>query len=300
MKKLMLILSTLLAFACTKVETYIPQEVEFTNTITTKAIVEGTAAVDNFGVYGYVKPVTDVVDGGWFMNNVEYKADGTVAGTTHYFWPKAGDDTNIKVNFFVYSPYSSAVSMTGDNITIPIDASNKDNNCVDLLYAFTNDSEPTETKVPISFKHQLAWVRFQACFTGNLSDVKINNITFNTPLKTKGSAVINTTDNSISLSTDGTTTAFNLGNSSVSLSTEYKTLSDILVIPQTAPTSVTIKYSAKIAGITYSNKTATVSLATTEFKRGTQYIYQINISVWEVLFATSVSDWDKQTPAIIY
>lgn len=298
MKKIILIISALLAFACTKVETYIPQEVEFTNTITTKAIVEGTSMVDNFGVYGYYQ-----TEDAWFMNNVEYNADGTVAGSEHYFWPgnSTSDSESVKVNFFTYSPYDASVSMSGNTITIPIDATGMNSDCKDLLYAYVLDSEPTESAVPLNFKHQLAWVRFQAKYTGVFSDVKVTSIKFKTnKLKANGSAEINTTNGNITVTPSSTTTDFEFSNPTLSLSDSYQNLSDVLVIPQNVPDQLVIKYTAKLGGTTYSNKTATITLPHTAFVAGKQYIYQINISIWEVIFAASTTDWDKQTPVEIY
>ena len=76
----------------------------------TKAIVDGTVMVDNFGVYGYVVPGTYSTTGGYLMNNAEYEEDGTPANGAHYFWPKSDNNDNIEVIFTAYAQYDGNVA----------------------------------------------------------------------------------------------------------------------------------------------------------------------------------------------
>lgn len=295
MKKFIYLILPLLFFSCTKAIVDEPlKEIKFGNEVTVKSVVTGTAMEDEFGTYAYVQPIDGVVDGGWLIENGKYDKDGN-AISGPYYWPKSDSDA-IKVDFFAFSPYKDA-SRSGTTITVPIDASNKDADCEDVLYSYKANVSPTEDRVSLSFEHELAWVQFRGKYTGALSNVKINHIIFGTDLKTSGSLIIDTTNGSASTSVDDSTTHFDLGNSTVDLGTSYKELSNILVIPQVIPTSVTINYAAKIGGITYSNKTATVALSGT-FEKGKQYIYNIDISVWEVLFAASVSSWTPDETVI--
>lgn len=157
----------------------------------TRAIVEGTTMVDNFGAYGYVVPGSYSTEGGYIMRNAEFLPDGTAANGAHYYWPKSDNNENIEILFTAYAQYDSTIvydAATG-NITVTVpeltaeliaDPSGFD----DVLWAQTEANHQNalleKEKVPLHFKHALAWLQFHAEVAQNASIeyVKIKSIEF--------------------------------------------------------------------------------------------------------------------------
>lgn len=157
----------------------------------TKAIVEGTTMVDNFGSYGYVIPGTYSEEGGYIMRNAEFLPDGTAANGAHYYWPKSDNNENIEILFTAYAQYDSTVvydAATG-NITITVPELTEElianpDGLDDVLWAQTEANHQNalleKEKVPLHFKHALAWLQFHAEVAENSSIeyVKIKSIEF--------------------------------------------------------------------------------------------------------------------------
>ena len=297
----------------------------------TKAIVTGTAMVDNFGVYGYVQQSANVNNGtagAYIMKNAEYSSDGT--STTKYYWPKADDNSDITVRFTAYSPYaSSGPSISDDYLVIPVTATTMVQSTEnDVLYAtaeshpvFTHDSSVggDDTRVPLHFTHALSWVEFQAKRDGaSTVAVKITSIAF---VDESGNAfTINTSgDFKINL-TDGTTTWANTSGSNslnfanhnnTALTTEYATLSESLLIPQTVPNKVVITFDVSCTGaddtIIYKGRqvTKTVNSGTDmadpantyvgSWLAGKKYIYKIYVTADDIDFVVDIDDWTTTT-----
>ena len=202
MKKLFLyIFSVLVIFAaCAKIEdTSVRNNIQNTTEIVfnldnpfTKAIVEGTTMVDNFGVYGYVQ-MGDYTTGGYIMKNAEYEEDGTAANGAHYYWPKSDNYNNIDFIFTAYSKYDSNVSFdnTSGEVTITIPTLTQDlitdpSNFDDVLWAqalvdhHQDALDTAKYRVPLTFHHALSWIQFNAEVADNSSIkwVKIDTVKF--------------------------------------------------------------------------------------------------------------------------
>ena len=91
------------------------------NGATTKAIVEGTTMVDDFGVYGYVVPGAYTQDGGYLMKNAKYDKDGNAVGGS-YYWPKSDNNTGIDFIFTAYSQFVSAPTWENDTLKLAVPA----------------------------------------------------------------------------------------------------------------------------------------------------------------------------------
>lgn len=179
----------------------------------TKAIVEGSEMIDNFGVYGFV-PEGEYSVGGYLMSNAEYTPAGVPADSTkHYYWPKSDNYSTVDVIFTAYAQFDSTVvydSVTGDvAITIPaLDTAfiNDPSKFDDVLWAQTsanhqNANDVEQYRVPLHFKHTLSWLQFNAEVVENESVkwVKIDTVKFGAwadadTLITAGEMVADTTD----------------------------------------------------------------------------------------------------------
>jgi hypothetical protein len=179
----------------------------------TKAIVEGSEMIDNFGVYGFV-PEGEYSTGGYLMSNAEYTPAGVPADSTkHYYWPKSDNYSTVDVIFTAYAQFDSTVvydSVTGDvTITIPaLDTAfiNDPSKFDDVLWAQTsanhqNANDTEQYRVPLHFKHTLSWLQFNAEVAENESVkwVKIDTVKFGAwadadTLITAGEMVADTTD----------------------------------------------------------------------------------------------------------
>lgn len=212
MKKILFtVLATLLMFvSCAKIDVVrdiqIPQndmEIVFSaqagNGLMTKAIVDGTTLPDasNFGVYGFTSASTNpTVGSGLIIKNGKYLVNGTSASATDnesYFWPKADNVNDIKVNFFAYHPYDATkVSIDANKVvTYNIAASELNSaNAVDFLYATRYQVSPVVTAnanavdviapVDLTFKHALSLIEFQGkkAADQNITNVNVTAIEF--------------------------------------------------------------------------------------------------------------------------
>ena len=159
----------------------------------TKAIVEGTEMVDNFGVYGWVVPGTYTGDGGYLMSNAEYLPTGNAANDGSYYWPKSDNNANVAVIFTAYSQFDGDMTLTeNDSLLINIPALSQDlisnpDNFNDVLWAQTKvnhhqdgNVDAEHERVQLNFKHVLSWLQFRAEVVDNSSIqwVKIKSIKF--------------------------------------------------------------------------------------------------------------------------
>ena len=295
MKKFIVFIVALLALACTKVEPIQHAPVAFSTTgVSSKAIIEDTVFPNaDFGVFADVNAAGEALtpEGTDFMNNDKYTHDsGTVTTETTKYWIP-----DTETQFYAYYPFGSVASYL-----LHVDANHQDNDCVDILWAKPavvtyNSGDDAPATVNLDFKHQLAFIEFQAKEGTIVSGVKINSLTFT--LNKEGDFNVKTAVWS------------NVGNSgeydfsAASLTSSYVTIGKVLVIPQNVA-AVTINYTATIFGYTYANKTRTIpvsKLGVTSWEKGKKYIYKISIDSSDVIsFGVSVSNWDDGTDTVIY
>lgn len=157
--------------------------------VTTKAIVEGTTMVDNFGVYGYVVPGS-YSDGGYIMKNAEYNPEGNAVNGP-YYWPKSDNNQGIDFIFTAYSQFNGSPVWENDvlKLTIPKLSQNLIDNpddFNDVLWAQTSvnhhqdgNVNATHERVNLNFKHALSWLQFKGEVTNpNVKWAKVKQIIF--------------------------------------------------------------------------------------------------------------------------
>lgn len=184
----------LLLVSCVKVEDVYTRDAELNrteivfNSVTTKAIIEGTAMVDHFGVYGWVVPGDYSANGGYLMKNAEYTETGDAANGAAYFWPKSDNNTGIDFIFTAYSQFDSNVTWANDSLTLAIPTLTQaliDNpdDFDDVLWTQTTvnrHQNSTHERVSLNFKHALSWLQFNAQVVDNtpVKWVKIKSVGF--------------------------------------------------------------------------------------------------------------------------
>ena len=196
MKKLFtILLMSLLIFAgCAKIEDTSSQDREIvfstgnSNSPATKAIVDTTAMMYNFGVYGYVVPGTYSENGGYLMKNAEYDKDGnSVSGS--YYWPKSDNYTGIDFIFTAYSQFESAPTWENDTLKLAVPVLTQaliddPEGFDDILWAQTaydyhQNSLADHKRVALNFKHALSWLQFRGeVINPNIKWVKVKQISF--------------------------------------------------------------------------------------------------------------------------
>ena len=238
----------------------------------------------NFGVFGYVHPATNV-SGGYLMRNAEYVvASGYAANGGKYYWPKADNLNDIKVNFVALYPYSTTAYALGvdDTITYNLSATTLDSaSCVDVLWATRYKMSPvhhqfpaandTTEKVQLHFKHALSLVEFWAKKADgqNITKVEVTSIEF---LDGSDAAADIVTDGTLKIYAKETTVAtesdytpiFTAGSTKVnnfnfavhsvkdsllggsSWSYPGDVLSNVIMIPQAVPAKVRLTFNITI------------------------------------------------------
>lgn len=248
-----------------------------------------TDMTENFGVYGYVHTAS-AVSGGYLMKNAEYVvATGKPAGIEKYYWPKADNLSDIKVNFVALYPYSNNTNDyslgADDTLTYNLSATALDSaHVIDVLWATRYQYSPvntilpqandTNTNVALNFKHALSLVEFVAkkADNQNIAKVTVTSIEFlvdgnnAAEIVTDGTLKIHLKDaisgsdaNYKPIFTPGTTKAnnFNFAVNAVKDSllggtswTNNDVLSSAIIIPQAVPAKVRITFDITIANAT--------------------------------------------------
>ena len=295
MKKFITFIAIGLAFACSKIEPINTNPVVFGTTgVSSKAIIENTVFPDaDFGVFADVNAVGEALtpEGTDFMNNDKYtNASGTVTAETTKYWIP-----DTQTQFYAYYPFGTVTSYL-----LHVDANHQDDSCVDVMWAKPaivtyNSGEDAPGTVNLDFKHQLAFIEFQAKEGTIVSGVKINSLKFT--LNKEGDFNVKTA----AWSNIGVSGDYDF--SATSLTNTYATIGKVLVIPQNVA-AITINYTATILGYTYANKTRTIpvsKLGVASWEKGKKYIYKISIDSSDVIsFGVSVSNWDNGTDTVIY
>lgn len=197
MKKLftLFLIALLLFNGCAKIEDMSfnkDREIVFStgnsNSPATKAIVDTTAMMYNFGVYGYVVPGTYSANGGYLMKNAEYNKYGNAVSGT-YYWPKSDNYTGIDFIFTAYSQFESAPTWENDTLKLAVPKLTQaliDNpdGFNDILWAQTSynyhqNSLADHERVALNFKHALSWLQFRGeVINPNIKWVKVKQISF--------------------------------------------------------------------------------------------------------------------------
>ena len=199
MKKFFTILLTaMLLFAgCAKIEDMTVRDDNFGRTeivfntgatVATKAIVDTTAMVDDFGVYGYVVPGTYSENGGYLMKNGKYDKDGEALDGP-YYWPKSDNYNGIDFIFTAYSQYVDAPIWENDTLKLVVPTLTQalidnEDDFDDVLWAQTKynhhqNSLGDHERVALNFKHALSWLQFRGeVINANIKWVKVKQINF--------------------------------------------------------------------------------------------------------------------------
>lgn len=243
-----------------------------------------------------------------------------VATTTTWSGSKYWPFTPATINFLAYAeltagsatwnatnPASAVTLVMGDNKT----AQN------DLMYACgtgtvtqTVNALSFPTNVPMVFKHAQAWVKFtvKAGDATSASAITINSITLNSvscqgtytvthsnwneTAATRAAAVpANSKDGSVAgvwseYATYATAVPSIKNGGYSALSTSVQDYSSLMVVPAQGMASFTINYT--LGGNTYNY---TYTPASTSLAQATKYIYNITLTVHEILIDASVDDW---------
>lgn len=289
-----------------------PEQIVFStqHDAVTRSVVEGSVMVQDFSVYGYA--LTGVQTPGYIMKDATFDKDGNPSDGNKYYWPVADNASSVSVIFTAISPSTQAHTfnsasdkVTSSIVTPSVLTSPQNSDNTDILYA-SKTSSPTKERVPITFNHALSWIQFQGKFGEGITDVKIKSIKFSTGLNTTGDFIQNTTDNTVAWDNIATPQVIEFGNGSKTLkSTEYTVLTDALLIPQSVPASITIKYDITIGDVTYADMTVTKTVNTgkdgndkdyiSSFAAGYRYIYRIYVTADEIKFSPSVTPWQNGT-----
>ena len=141
--------------------------------------------------------------------------------------------------------------------------------------------------------HAQALLAFQAqaSFAGQIT---ITNIEIE-DLEHTGTFTVNNTKNNIEASWDitasGKKAVKGMSNYPVTASMADVTC-DNLLVPQQGKKNITVTYT--IAGNEYKY---TLNNERTIWEAGKKYVYQFNMTLTEIVFTESVSDWDTMSPA---
>ena len=298
MKKLLrnsiLALFVLMLMACQK-EPVMHEEYEITFSTgkLTRAIAYGSTMVDSFGVYGY-KPPTYVIENGW------YDIDGNPVGN-HYFWPYMEDA--VPVSFVAYAPYKAGIIRANNEIRIPINSLSATSN--DVMYASTTATHIMQ-RVPLSFKHALAWIEVQGkCDSTSVDSVIITNISFDEGIRTQGDLKIDLTNGDSSwVDMSAPVDANLLSNNIVLPDTGYSVIANAFVIPQEVPTYAVLTMNIAISGdngkqaINYIGRKAKKAIATiSNFEAGKKYVFKYYVTGDSVDFSITTDDWNTPDDA---
>lgn len=321
MKKFMLIAAVVtLAFtSCVKndVSDNNEQEIAF-NTVAqknSKAVVYGPIAgttypaTEHFGVYAYYTATnwaTDKSTAPVYMNNVDVSKNGTYwKGTTSYYWPKNG-----KLTFACYSPYAFGTGTVASTCATGIaftgfTATNALASQVDLCVTDLIIDQTKQTAVPTPFKHALSQIVFTVApvATGyNLTSIKVNSITVKTVKSVGNYASTDGTYANGAWSAQSTPISYEvLGGTAATLNLSSTTPvvagTPIIVIPQAcAGYQIDVNYTINYSSTVADTATFTYTIpASSVWAKGTKYTYNIAISVDEILFNPSMTDWTDAT-----
>ncbi len=235
------------------------------------------------------------------------------------YWPF----TPATINFLAYAELTAgSATWNATNPASAVTLAMGDNKTAqkDLMYAcgtgtVTQTGTPANTlnfptNVPMQFKHAQAWVKFtvQAGDATSASAITVNSITLNSVScqgtytvthanwdKTKAQRDAADPAGALDGSVSGVWSAYDTYASNVpavaaagysSLSTSEQNFASLMVVPDQGMASFTINYT--LDGKTYNY---TYTPASTSLAQATKYIYNITLTVHEIIIAPTVADW---------
>lgn len=326
MKKSLFILGVaILALAsCAKtqvISTESPTPIAFkavvSNAVKADAQLEGTVLGVDYGMY--VSAAQFKADGGIetaaYFTDVEFlTADNPITATSEYkaatpiYWPIG----NAALDFVAYAmptaAHGVAPSATYDNVATNVASKvtfatwDTYANQVDLLYDVKNGATtaanalvPNNKTVNFTFKHAQALLVFQAKV--NTADViTINSITI-PDLLVNGDFVIDNTKNALNAHWEGLTAVAgedivapgaNLGTPlDAAAVADFVQVGNSLLIPQQPRINFTINYTIGVNTMEY-----TVNLDRGNWEMGKKYVYQLNITLNEIIATQTVVDFN--------
>jgi hypothetical protein len=281
---------------------------------TTRAAVDGTtfptsasievAAYDATAGANYFAPAT--------FSNVT----STTTWTGSKYWPF----TPATINFLAYAELTAgSAAWNASNPASEVTLTMGDNKTAqnDLMYACGTGtvSQSTNTltfpgNISMAFKHAQAWVKFtvKAGDATSASAITVNSITLNSVScqgtytvthanwdKTKAQRDAATPAGTLDGRVSGVWSAYSTHADDVAavkdgayttLSTSVQDFASLMVVPDQGIASFTINYS--LGGNTYNY---TYTPASTALAQATKYIYDITLTVHEIVIAPTVTDW---------
>ena len=321
-KQLTLLAAMALALvACNKSQTVItetPGEISFkaVASVATKAdaadIVQATTLNADYVIYAAASTPTKQS----FFGKTLFKKDDagvpTAESTVYYpysgedktqiYWPMAGE----KVDFLAYSllpaaetALSSAIAFDGTTPANVLTISEWDTytNQYDVLYSAANGKSNSSAAVNLPFSHAQSLLAFKAKTTGTTENIfKITAIEI-LDLENKGTFTVNNEKTLLkaawsSLSHDGTCTIKNIADEYVPITTSTQ-IGDMLLVPEQDSKSIKITYKLGTDATTEYN--VIVPLTRRVWEMGHKYTYDLTLTVNEITFTESVTDWTSET-----
>lgn len=288
-----------------------PKEIAFQaiTTPSTRAAVDGTAF-----------PTTSAIEVAAYdaTAGANYFAPATFSNVTSTTWTgaKYWPFTPATINFLAYAELEGSASWNGTNPASAVTLTMTDNSSAqkDLMYACgtgtvtqTGNVLGYPTSVPMQFKHAQAWVKFtvKAGDDASASAITVNSITLNS-VSCQGTYTVTHTnwnqtkaardvDPTLNGSVSGTWGAYSTsaGNVPVVKDAGYSTFStseqnfgSLMVVPDQGMASFTINYS--LGGNTYNYE---YTPASPDLAQATKYIYNITLTVHEIVVEPTVANW---------
>lgn len=287
-----------------------PKEITFQAiaTPTTRAAVTGTTfpEAQTIAVAAY-----DATAGANYFASTDFSnVESTTTWTGSKYWPF----TAATINFLAYAKYSNvAGTFNATNYASEVTLVLTDNATTqsDVMYAAgtgtvsqSGNGLTFPTNVPMTFKHAQAWIQFsvKAGDATSASKITVNNITLN-GVSCNGTYTV-TYSNYDATSTPSVAGAWSeygtggsvLANKSLTgaLTITKQEFGNLLVVPAQGIESFTINYT--LDGNTYDY---TYTPAASTLAQATKYIYDITLTVHEIVIAPTVADWTAETAVAV-
>lgn len=268
----------------------------------TRAIVDGTAATDDFGVYSYLYdfPATGNATSSAVMKNQQVDKDGNTVGAT-YYWP---NDPENHINFYAYSPYSINAQMAANGegtLTLTRYKHEKYHgaNAVDFMVATPVQGATFAAcgnGVPVVFHHEMTKVKFQVVAQPvDGVTFTLNSITFNDAVQTAD--YINTSTTAFASGRWSSEEekvdiiAFPLGEETNATNVNGTVNTTALtMIPITAG-QITVVYTIQANGVSEVVEQPISLSNTTAWAANKSIIYKFSIGLNQIEFTPSVVQW---------
>ena len=322
--------ATCLLASCNKTE-IVPtgdvQEISFVavNKVATKAPVDGTTFLtgDNMDVAAYLATGDGATPGTYFKETLFTNVPETNTWAGKRYWPLSDATINFLAVTNIGGGVASHVENTFDSTTpasevVSVLTGNNDATQTDLMFAAgqgTHTQGGAYNAVPMVFKHALSWINFEVKTGNGLTDadpkIAINSITLN-EVPVNGTLTVT---NGNYATTGAECVTGNLGatwsytnrvnmkliESGIVTDTYADDLlltnapeefggNGVLVIPSDQ-TSFTINYTITQPDETPNTFNYTYNLAGNKWEMAKKYVYNITMTLTEILINPSVTSW---------